>query len=330
MHLDVALLTWVLRDGISMIGRILFSWHFSSSLDDDCKTWRLAADVFNDMGMALGLVSPLMPTKELTVTMMCLSTINSALCGVTGGATRGSLTQHFARQNNVADVSAKDGSQETIINLVGMLTGTLIISRMDAYSQPTKLFGYEMELRLVYSWIMFVVLMLLHLYTNYLAVRAVVLETLNRQRLEIIVKDLLDQLERKPLSKPRVMSPDEVAERERIFSWHFKRSPVRFAVSLESMVRDPIFSDERFVIELVKGVSHVALERGISVEEQIKAFVEGLVLAHTADREKSQRILHKLNNMVDLLRSSGWTVEHHHLTETSPGTRYERLDKKQH
>ena len=31
--------------------------------------------------------------------------------GVAGGATRAALTQHQARRNNMADVSAKDGSQ---------------------------------------------------------------------------------------------------------------------------------------------------------------------------------------------------------------------------
>lgn len=33
------------------------------------------------------------------------------MVGVAGGATRAALTQHQARRNNMADVSAKDGSQ---------------------------------------------------------------------------------------------------------------------------------------------------------------------------------------------------------------------------
>ena len=38
---------------------------------------------------------------------MCMQSI----VGVAGGATRASLTEHQARKNNMADVSAKDGSQ---------------------------------------------------------------------------------------------------------------------------------------------------------------------------------------------------------------------------
>lgn len=34
-----------------------------------------------------------------------------SIVGVAGGATRAALTQHQARRNNMADVSAKDGSQ---------------------------------------------------------------------------------------------------------------------------------------------------------------------------------------------------------------------------
>ena len=34
-----------------------------------------------------------------------------SLVGVCGGATRAALTQHQARRDNMADVSAKDGSQ---------------------------------------------------------------------------------------------------------------------------------------------------------------------------------------------------------------------------
>lgn len=38
--------------------------------------------------------------------------------GVAGGATRAALTQHQARRNNMADVSAKDGSQVRLLMTV--------------------------------------------------------------------------------------------------------------------------------------------------------------------------------------------------------------------
>ena len=41
-----------------------------------------------------------------------------AIVGVAGGATRAALTQHQARRNNMADVSAKDGSQVNTYKLL--------------------------------------------------------------------------------------------------------------------------------------------------------------------------------------------------------------------
>lgn len=40
----------------------------------------------------------------------CITVLQS-IVGVAGGATRAALTEHQARRNNMADVSAKDGSQ---------------------------------------------------------------------------------------------------------------------------------------------------------------------------------------------------------------------------
>ena len=37
-----------------------------------------------------------------------------AIVGVAGGATRAALVQHQARRDNMADVSAKDGSQVSV------------------------------------------------------------------------------------------------------------------------------------------------------------------------------------------------------------------------
>lgn len=43
-----------------------------------------------------------------SLTKMCLV---QSLVGVAGGATRAALTVHQARRDNMADISAKDGSQ---------------------------------------------------------------------------------------------------------------------------------------------------------------------------------------------------------------------------
>jgi hypothetical protein len=44
-----------------------------------------------------------------------------ALCGVAAGSAKASLSAHFAKNNNLGELNAKDSSQETVISLAGML-----------------------------------------------------------------------------------------------------------------------------------------------------------------------------------------------------------------
>jgi hypothetical protein len=55
----------------------------------------------------------------------------NSLVGVAGGATRAALIEHQARRNNLADVAAKDGSQETAIALLSLILGYVLTPYID-------------------------------------------------------------------------------------------------------------------------------------------------------------------------------------------------------
>ena len=61
------------------------------------------------------------------------------------------------------------------------------------------------------TWTALVFLLSIHLGTNYAAVRAVRMRTLNRQRSNILLSAILNE--------NQVLSPAEVSKRERIFEW---------------------------------------------------------------------------------------------------------------
>ena len=65
--------------------------------------------------------------RPLFTPLVCFSSASRAIVGVAGGATRTALVQHQARQGNAADVSAKDGSQETIVNLTALIVSLLFV-----------------------------------------------------------------------------------------------------------------------------------------------------------------------------------------------------------
>ena len=88
-----------------------------------------------------------------------LGTVCKALCGVAAGSTRAAISQHFATSNNVSgksrtlasahliwrrrcrcvylDVSAKEGTQETAVTLVGLVLGLWAV---DILGIPRKQF----------------------------------------------------------------------------------------------------------------------------------------------------------------------------------------------
>ncbi|KAJ3214581.1 hypothetical protein HK099_006793 [Clydaea vesicula] len=84
-----AMLTWIFKEGSGMVGKLIFAYKVSDILDKEAKKFRLLADIFNDLSR----------------------NTFSSLCGVSAGGTKAALSLHFARCNNLGDLSAKDDTQ---------------------------------------------------------------------------------------------------------------------------------------------------------------------------------------------------------------------------
>jgi hypothetical protein len=82
----------------------------------------------------------------------------------------------------MADVSAKDGSQETLVQL-GSLLFSLLLMQIVTGNQ-------------LLIWTLFVLFTFVHLFANYHAVTAVTMETFNQSRLHIVVSDWLSRSDR--------------------------------------------------------------------------------------------------------------------------------------
>lgn len=227
-----AAITWVLKDGTGMVGRIVFAWWNGTDLDGQCKKWRLFADILNDLAMGLELFLPYFSPYSLGI--LCLSTAMKSIVGVAGGATRAALTQHQALQNNLADVSAKDGSQETCVNLIASIVGILILSMVHSGR-------YVLELYLI--------LVIVHLYANYSAVKALCLNSLNEDRLVLIIKSyILNEV---------IPVPEEINKRESVLLLRKAAMSVcgfniKIGVSLADLIKKDIIltSDTELALKL--------------------------------------------------------------------------------
>uniref|UniRef100_A0A2K6CJ12 RUS family member 1 n=1 Tax=Macaca nemestrina TaxID=9545 RepID=A0A2K6CJ12_MACNE len=159
---SAATATWLVKGELRV-------FHYESLL--------LFADILNDVAMFLEIMAPVYPICFT----MTVSTSNLAKCivSVAGGATRAALTVHQARRNNMADVSAKDSSQETLVNLAGLLVSLLMLPLVSGCP------GFSLGC--------FFFLTALHIYANYRAVRSLVMETLNEGRLRLVLKHYLQR-----------------------------------------------------------------------------------------------------------------------------------------
>ena len=199
-----ALLLTILQETLSRLATIAFAARLGPSFSPECKRYRLLADIFNDAAMLLECLCPLLPTRSLRVAVLCSASMGKALCGVAAGSAKASLSAHFARRDNLGELGAKDASQETVISLLGMLAGSVIVPRVVSTWA---------------IWTMLVALLAVHLGTNWLAVRAVSMRSLNRQRANILLSTLLE-------TGQVVLTPAEVAKREKVFEsdgvlrWH--------------------------------------------------------------------------------------------------------------
>ncbi|KAI6242245.1 hypothetical protein M3Y99_00266100 [Aphelenchoides fujianensis] len=172
-----ASLSWVLKDGVGMIGRILFAWIFGTALDADSKRWRLIADILNDLAFCIDLTCS-HTERHFFMATVCCSSLMRAIVGVAGGGTRMAVVRHQARRENLADVAAKDGSQETLVGIVSLLTSLVLLPLFD--SNPMGV------------WAMFAALTAVHLGANYAAVCSLQFDIFNESRLRIVARELIE------------------------------------------------------------------------------------------------------------------------------------------
>lgn len=257
-----ATITWLLRDGTGMLGRILFAWRKGNKLDSEAKKWRLFADVLNDVAMFIEILAPNFPSCFTVI--VCTAGVFKSIVGVAGGATRAALTVHQARRDNMADISAKDGSQETLVNLAGLLISLVLIPLVT--DNP------------LLTFVLFSLFTILHLFANYQAVRSVVMETLNEARLAIVLRQYLRD--------GRVLSPPEANHKEPVFLEFRNTAPIKLGVRLgdvidcpEDLQRATKNNDKPFLLGVKHGCVCVCLGPKASVYDEIWAMCQAVCIS---------------------------------------------------
>ncbi|KAH0543641.1 hypothetical protein FGG08_002079 [Glutinoglossum americanum] len=364
-----ALLLTVIQESMGRLATILFAHKLGNSLVAECKRYRLLADIFNDAAIIIDCLSPVFP-KPVRVVLLSVSSVSRAICGVAAGSSKTSLSAHFAKWGNLGELNAvelwfplvanraaifvcitnqhdiqKDASQETIISLMGMLVGSVVVSNVSST---------------LATWSSLILLLSIHLFANYKAVRAVRMLTLNRQRASIVFSTLIEQGE--------VLTPKDASEQERVFEWDgvlrwgaseltgHALIGVRLQLLLASIagsfgvtgsIQNPIvdltdlaeiFSKENFLlwVDTRERRALIALKEGCSTTSQLKAWTLALMVTRKLKQQEPplsdpQGVLQLLQETLDQanrtfdgflrqLTAAGWDVRSSAL-ETRPGFR---------
>jgi hypothetical protein len=116
----------VVQDSIGRLATILFAWLASSSLGTEPQKYRFLADIFNDLALLSDCLVPRVLSYRLP--LLCFSGVSRALCGVMANAVGTTMTAHFAKRGNLADVSAKSASLGTVAQLIGTIVSCDMIT----------------------------------------------------------------------------------------------------------------------------------------------------------------------------------------------------------
>ncbi|VDK86544.1 unnamed protein product [Litomosoides sigmodontis] len=283
-----AAVAWLLKDGIGMLARILFAWVYSPYLDAHCKQWRLIADCFNDLAFFFDLITPIFP--DFFMPIMCISSMIRAVVGVAGGAARTTVVNHQAISNNVGDVAAKDGSQETLINVLALPCSLLLLPIVNG--------------NVVFIWFLFCLFTLIHLYGNYRAVKSIHFKTLNQSLLQIIVKNYTETKKTGTVS--------EVNNKEPMLRWNSSHRYYGCRLSnILTSSREPSFICSKFTViyDLRNNCGYVSMANMSDTSDQLRAALcLELILNMKAPPTPSE-----LDELVERLKKGGWLLDKHRI-----------------
>lgn len=240
-------------------------------MDCELKQFRLAGDILMEAGAALELSTALAP--RLFLPLACTANLAKNLAAVAASSTRAPIYRTFAKQNNLADVTAKGESVANLADVVGTVFG-IILAKANMPVLPT-----------------FLVLSAGYLVASRREVDSVELPYLNRARLSYAA--------RKFLSTGSLPSLKEGNAKEPLLPW---ADPTQGRIVLGATVAEACAGPEEFELALktfqgrqyaliynphIKTV-FALLRHGIDGEEVLKAALEAHCILHMV--EESQNV----------------------------------------
>lgn len=175
-HIGVAAATtWVLKDALGKISRIMWASENGRKFDIDAKRWRFRSSVLYAIGNGLEVLTYLTPSLFLVAAAAANGLKQMAM--LTSSATRNAIYKSFSRSaDNIGDITAKGEAQLAVVDLLGMIVGIYVSKAINAD-----------KLKIA---VLYVILSVLDLLCIYKEVQSVVFDKLNFQRTHMVMRAL--------------------------------------------------------------------------------------------------------------------------------------------
>ncbi|KAG7362982.1 Vitamin B6 photo-protection and homoeostasis domain containing protein [Nitzschia inconspicua] len=328
-----AALTWVLKDALGKLTRLVWASRMGRRFDSDAKRWRFRASLVYALGNYLEIVTYINPALFLLWATAANSCKQVAM--LTSSATRTALYNSFrdGKRENIADITAKGEAQIAVVDLIGIwfgvslskVVGTSVRSVLCTYVvlQVVEIFLLFQEIRSVQFTVMnfermaqVVETFCNEVYSDdteddggYITNSTILTLSVNGEVQKAVPSSGVDSSTRylpQSLSshgRRLVPSPKEIAEKERIFlpPKHLRRRALAFG-SMGRAKLNPdelsrlleIFSRDRFVLIVGENVKNSHEKVGI--------------FSQTTENERIQQnchiVLHEDATNLDILKST--------------------------
>lgn len=270
---QAAVISWVLKDGLGRVGKMVWAGSMGKDFDVDPKRWRFRSALLYAFGNGLEIVTQIFPASFLLFATAANSMKQVSM--LTASATRNAMYRSFGeRTQNIANITAKGEAQIVVADLIGMGAG-IQLSKV-VTTKPHILGTY-------------VFLTVLDIFGIYMELRQVVFRTLNAERSSIVLKHYVRRGE--------CLTPSQVSPKERIFLKEKYKSRVRLS-SIAKAAKNPdelqlllsVFRREHFIVTMPRasdgGACRLVLRKDATNEDVLRAMLMAEYV-HQAVRKKN-------------------------------------------
>ena len=136
---SAAAIKWITKDGIGAAGRVLVGGKLGNVFDEDPKRWRMVAEAFLSLGLALEIATSFSPGNFIA--LAGAGNLSRAVGrGMTNPCFR-IIQTHFAVANNIGDVAAKEEVWEVSAQLLGLALSVVLLRAIEATGRPENVLG---------------------------------------------------------------------------------------------------------------------------------------------------------------------------------------------